>query len=109
MSKLSRLPKDLSGRRFQTDEGVKFRIRGGKFFPDRTIGQQHARYLSTVRVGLLVSVSFHGHPVSLITVDGGVVRLTGVEINKELIEGSTTISKKLRVTQTRQPVGLYAL
>jgi hypothetical protein len=110
MSKtLNRLPSDINGRRFKTDEGVKFEVHEGDYFSDRRIGRQHSKYLGGLRVGLLVSVSFYGKPVPLVTVDGGVVKLDKVEVDGALLDSAAAISKKLGLTETRQPVGLYAL
>lgn len=106
---LNRLPKDIDGKKFKTDEGVKFEVHYGDYFPDRSISRQHSKYLGGLRTGLLVSVSFYGQPVPLVTVDGGVVKLAKVEIGGKLLESAAAISKKLGLTETRQPVGLYAL
>lgn len=98
--------KDLCDRSFRTDEGISFTILETEHFPKQSIATQHRKYLSDLRPGLLVSVSFYGQPVPLITVDGGVVRLVKVECGGETLGESLVISKALQVTKTRQPMGL---
>lgn len=105
--RIERLPSDLDGYDFKTDDGVKFTVVEGEYFPQGCIAQQHNSYLDALRVGLLVSVSFRGHPVPVIKVNGGVVRLKKVEAKGETTTGSREISTLLGVLETRQPMGLY--
>ena len=103
------LPADITGRRFKTDEGKKFTVVEGDYFSERSISNQHRKYLSHLQTGLLVSVSFYGQPVPLVVVDGGVVRLVSIQQkDDETLQGSSIISKLLGVEETRQPIGLYA-
>ena len=95
--------KDVSGKSFKTTAGVMFKVMSAEYFPQESIAQQHNRYLSFLRAGLLVSVSFHGYPVPLITVERGVFRLIGIKIGGEIIIGSLPISTALGITKTRQP------
>ncbi len=108
MRKLESLPKNIEGKSFKTDEGVRFRVVKGDHFSRNSIGRQHHKYLNSLRPGLLVSTSFYGQPVPLIVVNDGVVRLVAVETVDGQLEGSLAISKHLKVLETRQPVGLYA-
>ena len=104
---LKTLPNDITGQGFKTDEGKKFKVLKGDYFSQNSIGKQHQKYLSSLREGLLVSVSFYGQPVPVVTVDRGVIRLVEVEIAGETVKGSSVISKYLGVTETKQPMGLY--
>lgn len=105
---LKTLPNDIDGESFKTDYGKKFKVLKGDYFPKNSIGIQHNKYLNSLRQGLLVSVSFHGQPVPVVTVDKGVVRLVEVEAGGEVVKGSSVISKLLGLTETRQPMGLYS-
>ncbi|OHA15447.1 MAG: hypothetical protein A3H57_02740 [Candidatus Taylorbacteria bacterium RIFCSPLOWO2_02_FULL_43_11] len=103
----STLPPDISGLSFCIQGGETFKVLRGQYFSDQNISGQHRRYLGGLREGLLVSVSFYGQPVPLITVKGGVVRLIEIEIDSTLFKGSHEISQKLKVTKTRFPIALF--
>lgn len=104
---LKELPQQLSGTKFRTDEGVTFKVIDGEFFSANSVARQHRRYLGDLRQGLLVAVSFHGTRVPVITVKGGVVKLSQVELKGSTLEQAGKISKSLGLTETRQPLGLY--
>src|SRR3989344_5905285 len=101
------MARTLKGQTFRTDEGVRFKVLEGDYFSPGRIGKAHSRYLHSLRGGLLVSVSFRGYPVPVITVSSGVVRLVEVELNGTTHKGSAAISKLLGVSETRQPMGLF--
>lgn len=105
---VKRLTADLKDKRFKTDEGTVFTIREGEYFTDGEISRQHRRYLTQLKTGLLVSVSFYGQPVPLVVVEDGVVRLVSIETGDEILDTSSAISEMLGVKETRQPVGLFA-
>lgn len=104
MEKITDFPRNLNGRRFQTQEGVAFRIFDCEHFPERVIAKQHRQYLLGLREGMLVSVSFYGQPVPLIIVESGVVRLIEIESGGNTVKGSLKISQLLGITQTRFPM-----
>lgn len=99
-------PTDITGRIFSTNGGTTFKVLAGEHFPSRGIGKQHSKYLSDLRAGLLVSVSFYGQPVPLITVGDGVVRLKEIECNGAILSNALAISQILKITKTREPVAL---
>jgi hypothetical protein len=99
----SDFPQNIVGKRFRTDDGKTFTVLEGECFLQRAVARQHRRYLSDLREGLLVSVSFYGQPVPLITLDDGVVRLVEVECGEETLKTSLVISKALGLVTTRQP------
>jgi hypothetical protein len=102
------LPSNINGMAFKTDDGTTFKVVEGEYFPRQSVGRQHNRYLDSLRPGLLVSVSFHGQPVPVVTVNGGVVRLAKIELDEgEVHDGARIISGLLGVMETRQPMGLY--
>jgi len=106
-TKLEVLPSNIDGQGFVTDIGTNFQVIKGEYYSQSLIGKANNKYLGNLRQGLLVSVSFYGNPVSVITVYGGVVRL--VEVNVEGVELNTAvaISEALKNIETRQPMGLY--
>lgn len=104
---LNVLPKNIDGKDFKTDDGIRFSVLEGEYFPQDSIARTNNKYCSTLRQGLLVALSFHGKPVSVITVDGGVVRLASVKVQDEEINTAVAISEALKNTQTRKPLGLY--
>ncbi len=106
MKSCTSLPNDLEGFSFSTEQGLTFTVVKGQYFHQKDIATQHNRYLSGLREGLIVSVSFYGQPVSLITVNEGVVRLIEINMNGKIVLGSLEISRVLKLTQTRLPVAL---
>ena len=108
MSVINKLPSDLTDRRFKIRGGKSFTVVKGEHFPEKDIGRQHQKYLSSLKVGLLVSVSFRGHPVPLVVVSDGVVRLVSIKMGRETLEGSAVISDALGVEETRSPFALSA-
>lgn len=105
--RLASLPQRLDGAAFTTDDGRRFQVVQGQFFATSNHSEPHNAYLDTLRPGLLVSVPYHGHPVPLITVDGGVVRLASVEVEGAREKGARRISTLLGVVDPKQPMGLY--
>ena len=103
---LNTFPKDTDNRSFTTADGVHFIVRESEHFPEKRIAAQHRKYLTELRPGLLVSVSFYGKPVPVITVEDGVVRLDKVVVGGAELTGPAVISKALHVAKTRQPVRL---
>lgn len=109
MSGINRLPSDLGGKRFKIRGGKSFTVVEGEHFPEQDIGKQHAKYLRTLKVGLLVSVSFRGHPVPLVVVSDGVVRLISIITGRgKTVAGSTAIAEELGIEETRSPLALSA-
>jgi hypothetical protein len=108
-TKLELLSNSIDGQRFVTDFGTNFRVLKGEYFSQESIGNSNKKYLNNLRQGLLVSVSFYGRPVSLITVSGGVVRLDEVNVEGVDLKTATAISQALKNTETRQPIGLYRI
>ena len=102
----SLFPTDITDKRFTTASGTSFTVLRSKHFPAKDIATQHRKYLTELRPGLLVSVSFYGQPVAVITVEGGVVRLDKIEVDGVELTGSTVMSRVLEITKTRQPVRL---
>lgn len=106
-AKLETLPSDVDGMSFVTDLQTNFLVIKGEYFPQGSIGKTNNKYLGNLRQGLLVSVSFYGKPVSVITVAGGVVRLDKVSVKGAELSAAVAISEALKNTETRQPMGLY--
>ncbi len=98
--------KNCVGVTFRTQGGTVFKVLQAEYFPRERIANQHRWYLSGLGNSLLVSVSFYGQPVPLITVDEGVVRLIQIECEGEVLKTALVISKVLGVTVTRQPARL---
>lgn len=105
--KIENLPVDLDGKSFITDFGTNFQVIKGEYSPHSLIGKADMKYLEDLRQGLLVSVSFHGIPISFITVAGGVVRLVKVNIEGVDLGAVVTINEALKNSKTREPIGLY--
>lgn len=103
------LSNNLKGCSFKTDDGVKFTVVEQDYFSEKSIGRQHKKYLSALRPGFLVAVSFYGQPVPVVAVEGGVVKLVKVEIEDETLENALAISRRLGVARTRQPMRLYSI
>lgn len=106
-TKLDALPSKIDGMSFVTDFGTNFRVVKGEYFPQVSIGRTNNKYLGNLRQGLLVAVSFYGKPVSVITVNGGVIRLDKVNVEGVDLNTAVAISEALKNTETRQPMGLY--
>lgn len=112
MRKIERLTRTavLKGT-FVTDDKVRFTVLDGEHYPESAIAQQHRRYCASLRDGILVSLSFRGRAVPVVKVVDGVVRLKRVllcDAEEEVGDTSTELSKVLGVSETRQPMGLYA-
>lgn len=96
---------------FVTDDKVRFTVLDGEYYSQSEIAQQHRKYCSSLRDGILVSLSFRGHAVPVVKVADGVVRLTRVllcDTEKEVGDTASEVSKVLGVAETRQPMGLYS-
>ena len=107
MSKISSLfAFEVSGKTFKIRGGAKFKVVSGRHYPENKIAKVCSEYLRGLREGLVVSVAFFGKPVSVITVNQGVMRLERVEIEGRTLEGSSAISKALGLSKTRHPLGL---
>ena len=110
--KVRTLPDDITGKGMSFKAGRShqvFKIIRGQWFPYKKISNQHRDYLTGLREGMLVSVTFHGQPVPLVRLYDGVVRLIEVETKGETLKGSRNISEALGVTVTRQPVAVQQI
>lgn len=109
--KIERLPsKDVLKKVFLTDDGVRFVVLDGEYYPESAIAQQHRKYCIALREGTLVSLSFRGYAVPVLRVTEGVFRITRVllcDAEQEVGSTSTKVSGVLGVAETRQPMGLY--
>ena len=78
----------LKGREYETETGLRFQIVSDQFFPAGEHDKANGAYLDTLREGLLVSASYHGTPVPLVTVRGGVVKLNEVKAAGVPVKGA---------------------
>jgi hypothetical protein len=99
----------LVGKKYRTESGKEFRVLAERFYPRGTHDRANGKYLDSLRAGYLVSAAYQGHPVPLITLDDGVVRLVEVEVAGKRLRRATDISSHLGVSETRKPVVLQKM
>ena len=94
----------LTGRNFQVAETT-FRVLGAEVFPAAEVSARYKGILA-FKPGLLVAVGFRGTCIPNITGEDGVVRLTSIEINGNVFDRPSTISKALGI---EKPMVAYPL
>ena len=94
----------IEGRTFFVSEKLSFKVTEAEYYPEGKIGIQHRSFLSVLRQGALLSVSFYGRAVPVIVVDGGVSRLKRVEVEGQELQVPQAISRALGVGEPRRPI-----
>lgn len=88
----------LIGKQFKTANGVIFTILDVQSYPKSKVGERYKRILN-FKPGLLVAISFRGTLIPNITLEGGVARLTSVEVDGNSINTTTAISAVVGVKE----------
>ncbi len=88
--------KEIIGNFYKTKDGVEFQVLDAEFYSQRTVSFRYKRILD-FKPGLLVAVAYRGALIPNITMDGGVARLTKVEVNGETFDRPHAISTAIGV------------
>ncbi len=94
--------KSVIGKRLRNETGIVFTVIEVKTYTEDEITLRYRKYLTSLRSGLLVGVSFYGTLTPLITTREGVVRLTKTRVGEEVYTKAADISRALRLKTAKK-------
>lgn len=92
----------IIGQTYETATGVKFIVIDAEPYPAIKISERYKKILD-LDSGQLVAVNYRGTLIPNITVQGGVARLTKVDVEGEIINRPGAISKALGIKDGMSP------
>jgi hypothetical protein len=96
---------EIIGKKYVTEGEVVFKVLGFEVYLKMEVSE---RYLGILDFdpGKLVAISYRGTLIPNITLKGGVVRLTKVQVKEQVFSSPKAISMALGIEEAMKPYGL---